>query len=62
MEVTDNSFGDVPVLAALHSQIPADERIASVSGDGVCDTKDCHEAIALGAAHVTVPPRKNAEP
>jgi hypothetical protein len=62
MEVTDNSVGDAPVLPALLSQIPADERIASVSGDGAYDTKDWHEAIALRAADAIIPPRKNAKP
>jgi hypothetical protein len=47
MEVTDNSVGDAPVLPALLDQIPADERIASVSGDGAYETRDCHEAIAM---------------
>ena len=41
---------------------PSDERIASVSGDGAYDTKDSHEAIALGAAHAISPTRKNAKP
>jgi len=54
MEVTDNNIGDAPVLPALLSQIPADERIGSVSGDGAYDTKDCHEAIALRAAHTVI--------
>jgi hypothetical protein len=45
----------------LLSQIPADEPIASVSGDGAYDTKACHEGIALRAAHA-VPTRKNARP
>ncbi|MTE08879.1 IS5 family transposase, partial [Escherichia coli] len=58
MEVTDNSVGDAPVLPALLGQIPADEKIASVSGDGAYDTKDCHEAIALRAAHAIIPTRK----
>jgi len=62
MEVTDNSVGDAPVLPAVLSQIPADERIASVSGDGAYDTKDCHEAIALRAAHAIIPTRKNPKP
>ena len=57
MEVTDNSVGDAPVLPALLGQIPADEKIASVSGDGAYDTKDCHEAIALRAAHAIIPIR-----
>jgi len=62
MEVTDNSVGDAPVLPALLGQIPADEKIASVSGDGAYDTKDCHEAIALRAAHAIIPTRENAKP
>ena len=62
MEVTDNSIGDAPVLPALLSLIPADERIASVSGDGAYDTKDRHEAIALRAAQAIIPTRKNARP
>jgi hypothetical protein len=60
--VTDNGIGDAPVLPALLGQIPADEKIASVSGDGAYDTKDCHEAIALRAAHAIIPTRKNAKP
>lgn len=62
MEVTDNSIGDAPVLPALLEQIPADERIASVNGDGAYDTKDCHEAIAMRSAHAIIPTRKNAKP
>jgi hypothetical protein len=62
MEVTDNSIGDAPVLPAQLNQIPPDERITSVTGDGAYDTKDCHEAIALCAAHAIIPTRKNAKP
>jgi hypothetical protein len=62
MEVTDNSIGDAPILPGLLDQIAADERIASVSGDGAYDTKDCHEAIALREAHAIIPTRKNAKP
>ena len=62
MEVTDNSSGDAPVRPALLGQIPADEKIASVSGDGAYDTKDCHEAIALREAHAIIPTCKNAKP
>ena len=62
MEVTDNSIGDAPVLPALLDQIPASKRIASVSGDGAYDTNDCHEAIALRAAHSVIPTRKKAKP
>jgi len=62
MEVTDNSIGDAPVLPALLGQIPADERIAGVSGDGVYDTKDCHEAIALREAHAIIPTERAPNP
>lgn len=50
------------VLPGLLSQIPADERIVSVSGDGAYDTNDCHEAIALHAAPAIILTRKNAKP
>jgi hypothetical protein len=33
-EVTDNSIGDAPMLVNLLGQIPAEEQLASVSGDG----------------------------
>ncbi len=42
IEVTDNSVGDAPMLPELLGQIPQGEPIASVSGDGACDTKACH--------------------
>jgi len=62
MEMTDNSIGNAPALPALLDQILADEKIASVSGDGAYDTKDCYEAIALRAAQAVIPTRKNAKP
>ena len=62
MEVTDNSIGDAPLLPALLNQIPVDEKIATVGGDGAYDTKDCHEAIALRAAYAIIPTRNNAKP
>ena len=50
IEVTYNTTGDAPMLPCLLDQIPADEMVASISGDGAFDTKGCHEAIAqLGA-------------
>ncbi|MFS0754470.1 IS5 family transposase [Noviherbaspirillum sp. 1P10PC] len=62
MEVTHNSIGDAPMLPNLLDQIPLEEAIASVSGDGAYDTKDCHEAIALRHADAIIPTRKNAKP
>ena len=62
MEVTDNSIGDAPMLLNLQGQIPPEEPIVSVSGDGAYDTKRCHEAIALRQADAVIPTRKNAKP
>jgi hypothetical protein len=62
MEVTDNSIGDAPMLPDLPGQIPLEEQIARVSGDGAYDTKTCHEAIALHEADAIIPTRKNARP
>ena len=60
IEVTDNATGDARMLPELLSQIPADEPIASVGGDGAYDTKACHAAIARRNAQAIIPPRKNA--
>lgn len=62
IEVTDNATGDAPILPCLLDQIPAEEMIASVSGDGAYDTKGCHEAIAQRGAQAIIPTRKNAKP
>ena len=50
------------VLPVLLDQIPSEEKIAGVSGDDTYDTKECHAAIALHAAHAIIPTRKNAKP
>ncbi|MBB5020408.1 hypothetical protein HNQ59_003727 [Chitinivorax tropicus] len=57
IEVTSNSVSDVPMLPELLAQVTTP--IASVTGDGVYDTKTCHEAV--GAAAI-IPARKNARP
>jgi len=62
IEVTDNVTGDAPMLSCLLDQIPADEIVASVSGDGAYDTKGCHEAIAQLVAQAINPTRNNAKP
>lgn len=61
VEVTDNSIGDAEVLPGLLDQIPPDEPIANVTGDGAYDTKGCHEAIAKRGAQAVIPPRKNGQ-
>ena len=60
VEMTSNRIGDAPVLPALLAQIPTEERIDSVTADGIYDTKGCHGAIAARGADAIIPPRGNA--
>lgn len=59
--MTGNHIGDAPMLPALLNQIPSDQEIGSVTGDGAYDTRKCHDAIAARNAHAIIPPRKNAK-
>jgi hypothetical protein len=59
--VTDNHVGDAPMLPELLGQIPAEEAVLSVSGDGAYDTQG-HDAIALRGAQAVIPTCKNAKP
>ncbi len=53
VEVTSSNVGDAPMLPDLLAQIPAEEKIATVTADGAYDTRACHDAIAArGAAAV----------
>ena len=49
------------MLPELLTQIPPDQDIGSVTADGACDTRKCHEAIAARDAYAVIPPRKNAK-
>jgi hypothetical protein len=60
VEVTGSDIGDAPMLPGLLAQVPADQDIASVTADGACDTRKCHDAIAERGAVAILPPRKNA--
>lgn len=62
IEVTSSDVGDAPMLPELLDQIPADQEIASVTADGACDTRKCHDAIAERGAAAVIPPRRNAKP
>jgi hypothetical protein len=62
VEVTGSHIGEAPLLPDLLDQIPADQQIGSVTADGACDTRKCHDAIADRGAHAVIPPRKNAKP
>ena len=46
VEVTSGNIGDAPMLPELQNQIPNDQDIGSVTGDGAYDTRKCHDAIA----------------
>ncbi len=62
IEISDNRTGDAPVLPQLLDQIPEDEPIGIVSGDGAYDTRACHDAIAGRNASAVIPVRRNAKP
>jgi hypothetical protein len=74
VEITGSNTGDAPMLPHLLNQIPRDQHIGSVTADGACDTRRCHNAIvdrgasAFGhsfepvAVMPSLPPRKNAQP
>lgn len=61
IEVASNRVGDAQVLPELLNQIPRDERIDSVSGDGAYDTKNGHAAIADRDAEAIIPVRRNGK-
>ncbi len=61
IEVTANSVGDAPMLPALLNQIPPEEPIESIGGDGAYDTKACHSAIANRGTTALIPVHKNAQ-
>ncbi len=59
-EFTGSDIGDAPMPPEPPDQIPPDREIGSVTADGACDTRECHDAIAdRGAAAV---PRGNGPP
>jgi hypothetical protein len=56
VEITGSHIGDAPVLPDLLNQIPAHERIGSVTADGACDTRKCHDALADRGTDAVIPP------
>ena len=55
IEVTSSTIGDAPILPDLLNQIAPDQEIGSLTGDGACDTRKCHDAIAARNAHAFIP-------
>jgi hypothetical protein len=60
--MTHQDVDDASVLPGLLAQIPADEPIDTIGGDGAYDTKHCHAAIAVRGATPSIPPREGAKP
>lgn len=61
LEMTTNANGDGQTLPDLLGQIPEDETILSVGGDGAYDTRNCHAAIAGRGAEPVIPVRRNGK-
>ncbi len=59
VEFTSSREGDSPVLPDLLDQIPPDEQIDTVTGDGAFDTRRCHTAIGDRGGTAVIPIRKN---
>ena len=58
--VTSNNVSDASVIPHLLDQLPKDESLDSVTGDGVYDTRQVYEAVIEHGATPIIPPRKNA--
>ncbi|THJ29931.1 IS5 family transposase, partial [Lampropedia aestuarii] len=59
--VTTNDVGDSPVVPELLKQIPVDEPITSLTGDGAYDTKTVYEACHERQIMPIIAPRKRAQ-
>ena len=59
VEFTSSREGDSPVLPDLLDQIPADEQVGTVTGDGAFDTRRSHTAIVDRGGTAIIPIRKN---
>jgi len=60
--MTHQDVDDASVLPGLLGQIPVDEPIETIGGDGAYDAKHCHAAIAVRGATSSIPPREGAQP
>lgn len=56
---TSSDKGDSPVLPHLLDQIPPDEQIGNLTGDGAFDTRRCHTAILERGGTAVIPIRKS---
>lgn len=58
--VTSNNVSDAEVMPGLLNQLPQDEKLESLTGDGAYDTKQVYESVIEHGAIPIIPPRKNA--
>ena len=58
--VTSNEVTDATVVADLLEQVPRNEAVLSLTGDGAYDTQSVYEASIQRGAIPIIPPRKNA--
>lgn len=58
--VTSNNVSDAAVLPDLLQQLPEDEALESLTGDGAYDTQPVYGAVIQRGAVPIIPPRKNA--
>lgn len=58
--VTSNEISDAVVVADLLEQVPLNEAVLSLTGDGAYDTQPVHESVIQRGAVPIIPPRKNA--
>lgn len=58
VEFTPGRKGDSPVLPDLPDQIPPDEQIGTVTGDGAFDIRRCHAAILERGGTAVIPIRR----
>lgn len=62
VEMTDHRHGDGEIVPGLLAQLPEEERMGVISGDGAYDTRVVYEASASRQADLVVPPRRNGKP
>ena len=58
--VTSNNVSDGAVVPGLIEQLPPNEVLESLTGDGAYDTQRVHEAVIRRGGTPIIPPRKNA--
>ena len=58
--MTSSNVSDASVIPDLLHQLPKDEVLESLTGDGAYDTQPVYEAVIKRGAIPIIPPRKNA--